>query len=67
MIDSSRSPRPLWSRVLTAILLVVAIVVAAWVVWVKELHHPNPQIHTLARPTASAGGTYALKGASPLR
>ena len=48
MIDSSRSPRPLWNRILMAVLLVVSIVVAAWIIWVKELHHQDIHIHTVA-------------------
>ena len=48
MIDASRSPRPLWKRILIAVLLVVSIVVAAWIIWVKELHHQDIHIHTVA-------------------
>lgn len=44
MIDASRSPRPLWKRVLTGILLVALIVAAAWLIWVKELHHRDVHV-----------------------
>jgi hypothetical protein len=50
MIDASRSPNPVWKRVFYAVLLVTAIVLAAWVIWVKELHHPGIQIRVLAPP-----------------
>jgi hypothetical protein len=52
MIDSSRSPRPLWNRILTGVLLAVAIVLAVWIVWVKELHHKDIHVHALTPPTA---------------
>jgi hypothetical protein len=45
MIDSSRSPRPLWKRTLTVIALTVFITVLAWQIWVKELHHKNIHVH----------------------
>ena len=58
MIDASRSPRPVWKRVGIAVFLVVAIVLAAWIIWVRELHHQaihvrvlTPAIANLARST----------------
>ena len=48
MIDSSRSPRPLWKRALTMIFVAVAISALAWGIWVKELHHPPPHIPALS-------------------
>lgn len=47
MIDASRSPRPLWRRILTALLLVGGIVAAAWLIWVHELHHTGPHVGAL--------------------
>ncbi|HVA74516.1 MAG TPA: hypothetical protein VNF71_08120 [Acidimicrobiales bacterium] len=41
MIDASRSPRPLWKRVTALLVLASVIVAAAWVIWVKELHHSD--------------------------
>jgi hypothetical protein len=54
MIDSSRSPRPFWSRAATAILLAGAIAIAAWFVWVKELHHHNIHVRTFVKPAVAA-------------
>ena len=48
MIDSTRSPRPLWRRITNLILLLTAIVLAVWVIWVKELHHTNVHIHAVS-------------------
>ena len=62
MIDSSRTPRPLWNRVLTAILLILAIATLAWVVWVKELHHRNIHIHAFVPPATAATGGYVSDG-----
>ena len=47
MIDSSRSPRPLWKRTITVVLLIVFIVTFSWLIWVKELHHKNIHIRTV--------------------
>lgn len=41
MIDASRSPRPLWKRVTTVLVLAAVIITTAWVIWVKELHHTD--------------------------
>lgn len=53
MIDASRSPRPLWKRILTGVFLLAAIVVAAWLIWVKELHHHDVHVHALSPLTTS--------------
>lgn len=45
MLDATRSPRPYWQRVATGLALVVLIVVVAWAIWSKELHHPIDAIH----------------------
>jgi hypothetical protein len=55
MIDASRSPHPLWKRISVVLVLIAAIVGAAWLIWVKELHHSQPHIKVLAPiPAASA-------------
>ena len=60
MIDASRSPRPLWKRILTAVFLLAAIVVAAWLIWVKELHHHDVHVHALAlSPLTTATAPFA--------
>lgn len=51
MIDSSKSPMPVWRRYGTAILLSVLLVVVGYVVYVKELHHSAP---SLSSPAASS-------------
>lgn len=53
MIDSTRSPRPLWLRISTAVLVLAMIVALSWAIWVKELHHPSPHI----RAFSSTGST----------
>lgn len=55
MIDASRSPRPLWRRVLTLVLVAALTGFFAWAIWVKELHHPGIKVHAVLRnpsPTA---------------
>lgn len=53
MIDASRSPRLLWVRVATVLLLAALIVLAAWTIWVKELHHPLPGHHPVKHAAAA--------------
>lgn len=60
MIDASRSPNPLWKRMCFVVVLVTAIVVAAWFIWVKELHHTGIQIRVLAPPAAAVSVNHAL-------
>ena len=48
MIDSTRSPRPLWRRALTMLFVGVTIGILAWAIWVKELHHPSPHIRAFS-------------------
>lgn len=56
MIDASRSPRPLWRRVLTLLVVVGLAAAAVWVIWVKELHHPDVHVpaylHSVAASSA---------------
>ena len=56
MIDASRSPRPLWKRALTMLVVGALIVVLAWMIWVKELRHPAPHVKAL---DATAGSLTA--------
>lgn len=60
MIDSSRSPRPLWKRTLTAIVLVVGITTLVWLIWVKELHHKDIHVHAagLTAPALIVSATF---------
>jgi hypothetical protein len=39
VIDATRSPRPVWKRYLTIVLLMALIAALAWTIWVEELHH----------------------------
>jgi apolipoprotein N-acyltransferase len=62
MIDASRSPRPRWKQLTMLVVLIGAIAISAWLIWVKELHHTTPPIHAFARlpvavaaPAAPAG------------
>lgn len=65
MIDASRSPRPLWRRVLTLLVVVAMAATATWIIWVKELHHPEVHVpaylHRGAAPV-SAMATAARRG-----
>lgn len=54
MIDASKSPMPLWKRWTTMALLAVLIVVAGYVLWTKELHHPATDSSSPSSPTAAA-------------
>ena len=47
MIDSSRSPRPLWKRTMIWIVLIAVITTLAWLIWVKELHHKSVHVRAL--------------------
>jgi hypothetical protein len=38
MIDSTKSPAPVWRKYLTIVVLSALIVVAVYLVWTKELH-----------------------------
>lgn len=55
MIDASRSPRSLWRRMLTLLVVVALAAGAIWIIWVKELHHPD--VHVPA---------YLHRGAAPV-
>jgi hypothetical protein len=54
MIDSSKSPMPVWRRYTNVLLLTVLLVVMGYVVWVKELHHSSPGSSTPSAPAAAA-------------
>lgn len=60
MIDSSKTPMPLWRRYATLAALTLLVLVAAYVVWVKELHHSTPSV-----PTPSAVSHAAVPPAHP--
>lgn len=47
MIDSSRSPRPLWKRTMIAIVLISFITTLVWLIWVRELHHKSIHLRTV--------------------
>lgn len=64
MIDSSRSPRPLWKRTLTATLLVIGIATLAWLIWIKELHHRDIRVHAFAAPAAALTNPTPIAGAA---
>lgn len=66
MIDSTRSPMPVWRRYGTVVLLTVLIAVAGYIVWTKELHHgqgtpaavsPPAAVKTVAPKAATAPST----------
>lgn len=61
MIDATRSPRPAWKRVATAVALIVAIVLAVWIIWIKELHHQSIHLRVLA-PAITAPARLAVSG-----
>lgn len=41
MLDASKSPIPTWRRYVMAGVLTIAILVAGWFVWSKDLHHAS--------------------------
>lgn len=45
MFDATRSPRPYWQRIATGLALIVLILVVAWAIWTKELHHHISSFH----------------------
>ncbi len=53
MIDATKSPLPTWKRYGLFLLVGVLVVVAAGVIWTKELHHSIPGI-SKSKPAASA-------------
>lgn len=54
MIDASRSPRPLWKRVLTLLTLIALVAAASWLIWVKELHHQDVHLPAYASAVATS-------------
>lgn len=60
MIDSTKTPTPVWQRYAVAALLTVLIACAGYVLWSKELHHTHA-----AAPTGSAPAQTASKSPSP--
>jgi hypothetical protein len=50
MIDATKSPTPAWRKYLIFVVLGVLIVIAAYFVWVKELHHSS-HIGSSSTPT----------------
>lgn len=59
MIDATRSPRSLWRRLFTVVVVAVLIGAFAWAIWVKELHHPGIKLHVLV-PSPSPGAQIHL-------
>jgi hypothetical protein len=53
MIDATKSPAPTWKRYGIFLIVAVLLVVAAGVIWTKELHHSIPGI-SKSKPSASA-------------
>jgi hypothetical protein len=53
MIDATKSPLPAWKRYGLIILVAALVVVAAGMIWTKELHHSIPGI-SKSKPAASA-------------
>lgn len=47
MIDATRSPRSFWQKLLTGLVVAALIIVFAWLIWVKELHHTDVHVHAL--------------------
>jgi hypothetical protein len=71
VIDSSKSPTPLWQRYALAGLLTVLVVVVGYMVWAKELHHPSSSasppppaapVTTVAAPAGGAPVTTTIPG-----
>lgn len=61
MIDSTKSPMPLWRRYATIALLAVLILASGYMVWSKELHHsaantsaPAPAAAPVTRATTKS-------------
>ena len=63
MIDATRSPRPLWKRIAIFVGLIVCIALAAWFIWVKELHHKDIHVRTVTpAPITLTGNTARYLG-----
>lgn len=61
MIDSSRSPRPLWKRTMVAIVLIAFITTLTWLIWVRELHHKSIHVHALGVSVVTLVSPAALR------
>lgn len=64
MIDSTKSPAPAWKRYATIALLAILVVVAAYVIYTKELHKSSAN-SSASRPPATAPVVAPSKAAVP--
>lgn len=65
MIDSTKSPIPVWKKYTAGVLLAVLIVVAAYVIWTKELHHSSPNSASSAPQITAPVKQPAAKSKAP--
>lgn len=49
MIDATRTPRRFWRKLINVLIVASLIVMFAWLIWVKELHHTDVHVHALLR------------------
>lgn len=64
MIDASKSPVPAWKRYATMALLVALVLVAGYVIYVKELHKGSPTSKPAPAPAPASAPARATPPAS---
>lgn len=65
MIDSTKSPTPIWKKYTASVLLAVLIVVAGYMIWTKELHHSSSNPSSSAPQITAPVKQPAAKAKSP--
>lgn len=65
MIDASKSPVPAWKRYATMALLVALVLVAGYVIYVKELHKGSPTSKPAPAPAPASAPARATPAGTP--
>ena len=65
MIDSTKSPVPAWKRYTTIALLAVLVVIAAFVIYTKEIHHSSSGSPASQAPAPVVSTTPSTANAKP--
>lgn len=64
MIDATKGPLPAYKRIGLFALVAVLVVVAAGMIWTKELHHSIPGI-SKSKPAAAAAAPARVQSTPP--